>query len=88
MVIGAKEDQVVEIGGTSVQPKADVMGIEPALMVATGEPASLIPSSKGSHHPGRDRAPGSTDPERHPITVFGDDLQPAVTTETPHRLDR
>jgi hypothetical protein len=39
MMMSAEEDEVVEVGGPAVGPMLDVVGLEPAGVPTSGEPA-------------------------------------------------
>ena len=66
VVVTAEEDQIVQIGGSSIGPMCLVMGVEPTFERTSGPPAVPVPMPELVTQPGWDQPGTTTDPQHFP----------------------
>jgi hypothetical protein len=76
-----EKDEIVEIGGASIGPVLDVMGLHPSDAVTSDPPAVMIPGFDQPSQPAGDRPTVSTHSD-HDVVPMDGDFDHGVTGET------
>ncbi len=77
----AEKDQIVQVGGASIGPVLDVMGLHPSGAVTSDPPAVVIPGFDQSSQPAGDRPTVSTHSDDD-VVPMDHDFDHGVTGET------
>ncbi len=86
VVVLAQKYQVVQVGGSSIGPMSDVVGVEPPGALAVGEPASAVSTAKLGQQP-RGNHPGRpADPDDRSVVAVDGEANAGVAAETPERV--
>jgi len=81
VVITAQQDQIVQIGGTTVGPMSDVMTMHPGLPATTREPATTVTMPKLTSQPARDQ-PGPPPHTKSPGMVIDGTFHDRITGQS------
>ena len=80
----AEQTEVLEFRRPAVSPMHDMVGVDPARVVAAGEAASLVtPGERSSKRP-RDRAGAPADVEHRPVGPLDDGHHAGVAAQAAH----